>query len=213
MDAGVVFTTFLLVGVAELPDKTMIATLIMGSRARPLLVWTGAAAAFAIHTTIAVVAGGLIRLLPQHTVDIIVTVLFGLGALYLLVIPERAEIAKGTTEAMTAGAEAGAGGGAGTGGGGGWRGGGLKVVATAFGVILIGEIGDLTQLLTLNLSAHYHQPWSVFVGALAALLTVSAIGAYGGRALLRWLNVQVIRRIGGIVLLGFTAYGIYSLVT
>lgn len=198
MNAGVVFTTFLLVGIAEFPDKTMIATLIMGSRSRPLLVWLGAAGAFAVHTTIAVVAGGLIRLLPQHTVDIVVTVLFGLGALYLLAIPERAEIAKGRTETLTRD---------------GFGSGGSRVVLTAFLVILIGEIGDLTQLLTLNLSAHYHSPWSVFVGALAALLTVSAIGAYGGRALLRWLPVQVIRRIGGVVLLGFTAYGIYSLVT
>jgi putative Ca2+/H+ antiporter (TMEM165/GDT1 family) len=196
VSAGVVFTTFLLVGVAELPDKTMIATLIMGSRSRPLLVWIGAAAAFAVHTTIAVVAGHLITLLPKHIVDIVVTVLFGLGAAYLLLVPEREEIIKGAGEADAK-----------------WRAGTWGVILTAFGVILVGEIGDLTQLLTLNLAAHYHDPWSVFVGALAALLTVSAIGAYGGRALLRWLPVGVIRRIGGVVLLGFTAYGIYSLVT
>lgn len=200
MNAGVVFATFLLVGVAEFPDKTMIATLIMGSRSRPLFVWIGAGAAFVVHTTLAVVAGRLITLLPKHTVDIVVTVLFGLGALYLLLVPERAEVAKGTAEA--AGAEAAA-----------LSGGPWRVIAAAFGVILVGEFGDLTQILIINLSAHYHQPWSVFVGALAALLTVAAIGAYGGRALLRWLPVGVIRRAGGVVLLGFTAYGIYSLVT
>jgi putative Ca2+/H+ antiporter (TMEM165/GDT1 family) len=201
VSVGVVFATFLIIGVAEFPDKTMIATLIMGSRSRPLLVWIGASAAFAIHTTVAVVAGRLITLLPQHTVDIVVTILFGLGAAYLLFVPERAEIVKGTSEAAPT-EELGRGAGVAS----------MKVVATAFGVILVGEIGDLTQLLTMNLAAHYHDPWSVFVGALAALLTVSAIGAYGGRALLRWLPVQVIRRAGGVVLVGFTAYGIYSLV-
>jgi putative Ca2+/H+ antiporter (TMEM165/GDT1 family) len=200
VSAGVVFATFLLVGVAEFPDKTMIATLIMGSRSRPLLVWVGASAAFAIHTVLAVVAGRLITLLPHHVVEIVVTVMFGLGALYLLVVPERAEIDKGTAEA--AGEEEAAAGGSS------WR-----VVAAAFGVILVGEFGDLTQLLIINLSAHYHDPWSVFVGSLAALLTVAAIGAYGGRALLRWLPVAVIRRAGGVVLVGFTAYGIYSLVS
>jgi putative Ca2+/H+ antiporter (TMEM165/GDT1 family) len=200
VSAGVVLATFLLVGVAEFPDKTMIATLIMGSRSRPLLVWTGAAVAFAIHTTIAVVAGRLITLLPHDVVEIVVTVLFGMGAAYLLVVPERAEVVKGTAEAE-AEAEAAATGSS-------WR-----VVATAFGVILVGEFGDLTQLLIINLSAHYHDPWSVFVGALAALLSVAAIGAYGGRALLRWLPVTVIRRAGGVVLLGFAAYGIYSLVS
>ena len=86
-------------------------------------------------------------------------------------------------------------------------------MATAFGVILVGEFGDLTQLLTVNLTAHYHEPWSVFVGAYLALLTVSAIGAFGGKALLRVAPLSVIRRVGGVVLLGFTAYGIYSLVS
>ena len=43
-------------------------------------------------------------------------------------------------------------------------------------------------------------------------MTVAAVGAFGGRALLRVLPLAVIRRLGGVVLLGFAAYGIYSLV-
>ena len=59
---------------------------------------------------------------------------------------------------------------------------GAAACLTAFGVILVGEFGDLTQLLTVNLVAHYHQPVSVFVGALAALVTVSAAApSPGGR--------------------------------
>jgi hypothetical protein len=42
---------------------------------------------------------------------------------------------------------------------------------------------------------------------------VSAIGAFGGRALLRIQPLAVIRRGGGIVLLGFAAFSIYSLAT
>jgi putative Ca2+/H+ antiporter (TMEM165/GDT1 family) len=85
------------------------------------------------------------------------------------------------------------------------------VVATAFAVVLVGEFGDLTQLLTVNMVAHYHQPWSVFVGALLALMAAAALGAFGGRALLRVLPLARIRRIGGVVLLGFAAYNLYSL--
>ena len=53
----------------------------------------------------------------------------------------------------------------------------------------------------------------MFVGALAALVSVSALGAFGGRALLRVVPLAVIRRVGGLVLLGFAAYSIYALAT
>jgi putative Ca2+/H+ antiporter (TMEM165/GDT1 family) len=195
VNLALIATVFAVIAVAELPDKTMIATLVMGSRSRPVLVWIGASAAFAVHVTVAVVAGHLLTLLPHRAVEIVVTVLFLAGAAYLLFVPEKKEEEKGEAEAASVASPA-----------------GFGVVVTAFGVILIGEIGDLTQLLTVNLAAKYHQPLSVFIGALAALMSVAALGAFGGRALLRILPVGVIRRIGGLVLVGFAAYSIYSLV-
>jgi len=56
------------------------------------------------------------------------------------------------------------------------------------------------------------EPWSVLVGSLSALVGVAALGAFGGRALLRALPVAVLRRAGGLVLAGFAGYSIYSLV-
>lgn len=233
MSAAVVATVFVLVAAAELPDKTMIATLVMGSRSRPLPVWIGASAAFLVQVTIAVVAGRLLELLPHRDLEIVVTTLFAAGAVYLLLVPERNQESEGlrrasATRSDTARSdtarcdgeptdvavsvpspEAGAtvvtptkrtGRPA------------TRIMATAFGVILIGELGDLTQLLTVNLVDRYHQPISVFTGALGALVAVSALGAFGGQALLRFVPLAVIRRIGGAVLAGFAAYGIYSLV-
>ncbi len=196
MSAGVVATVFVLVAVAELPDKTMIATLVMGSRSRPALVWLGAAAAFLVQVGLAVAAGRAIELLPHESLEIVVTALFFAGALLLLVVPEWRARAKGEREAdqvkpvPTLP----------------W-----KVVATAFLVVFVGEFGDLTQLLTVNLVGKYHEPWSVFVGAYAGLLATSALGAFGGRVLLRVLPFEWIRRAGGLALLGFAAYGIYAL--
>jgi Ca2+/H+ antiporter, TMEM165/GDT1 family len=194
MSISVVAVVFALVALAELPDKTMIATLVMGSRSRPVLVWIGACSAFAVHVVLAVLAGHLLSLLPHRALEIVITVLFLSGAVYLLFVPERAEVEEGVREAGRAppGID-------------------VKVVGAAFGVILVGELGDLTQLLTVNLVARYHQPWSVFVGAFAALATVSAIGAFGGQALVRVLPLSRIRRVGGVVLLGFAGYTIYSL--
>lgn len=225
MSIGIVGVVFVIVAFAELPDKTMIATVVMGSRSRPILVWIGCSAAFAVHVGLAVVAGRLLMLLSHRDLLVITTVIFLAGATYLLVVPEGSEVQRGEQEAAKA------------------RptplsatnradpsnplrprpaGEGLSptssesrifgVIATAFGVILIGEFGDLTQLLTVNLVARYHQPLSVFVGALGALVAVSAIGSFGGRALLRVIPLTAIRRAGAIILIGFSAYNIYSII-
>jgi putative Ca2+/H+ antiporter (TMEM165/GDT1 family) len=191
VNLGTIATVFALIFVAELPDKTMIATLIMGSRYRPLLVWLGATIAFGLHAALAVAVGQLIRLLPHRWIEAVTALLFAAGAAYLLLVPERAAQAEGAAEADAAGV-------------------GLKTTGTAFTVIFVGEFGDLTQILTANLAAKYHDPAAVFIGAFTALAAVAALGAFGGRALLRMVPLALIRRGGGVLLAGFA---IYSLVT
>jgi putative Ca2+/H+ antiporter (TMEM165/GDT1 family) len=193
VNLGVVFTVYALIFVAELPDKTMIATLIMGSRYRPLLVWIGATSAFAIHAAVAVAVGQLLQLLPHKWIEGVTAVLFAAGAAYLLFVPEKEEEEEGEEEADSAGK-------------------GLRTVGAAFLVIFIGEFGDLTQILTANLAAKYHAPAEVFIGAFAALTTVASLGAFGGRALLRFLPLAVIRKVGGVLLAGFAIYTLVELV-
>jgi len=190
---SVIATVFVLIFVAELPDKTMIATLIMGSRYRPLLVWIGATSAFAIHAGIAVAVGQLLQLLPHKWIEGVTAVLFAAGAAYLLFVPEKEEEEEGEEEADSARR-------------------GLKTVGAAFLVIFIGEFGDLTQILTANLAAKYHSPAEVFIGAFAGLASVAALGAFGGRALLRFLPLAVIRKAGGVLLAGFAVYTLVQLV-
>jgi Ca2+/H+ antiporter, TMEM165/GDT1 family len=190
---GIILTVFALVFVAELPDKTMIATLIMGSRYRPVLVWLGASLAFFIHAVIAVAVGQLLQLLPHRWIEAVTALLFAAGAAYLLFVPEKEEEAEGEEEADTAAV-------------------GLKTVGAAFLVIFIGEFGDLTQILTANLAAKYHAPVEVFIGAFGALTAVAALGAFGGRALLRYLPLAVIRKAGGVLLAGFAVYTLVTLV-
>lgn len=193
MQLGLVLGVFALIFVAELPDKTMIATLIMGSRFRPILVWTGATAAFGIHAAVAVLAGGLLALLPHAWVEAVTALLFAGGAAYLLLVNETEEEVEGAEEVEEAPV-------------------GLRPIATAFVVIFVGEFGDLTQILTANLAAKYHQPLSVFVGAFTALATVAALGAFGGRALLKVLPLAVIRKAGGVLLAGFAVYTLVTLI-
>jgi putative Ca2+/H+ antiporter (TMEM165/GDT1 family) len=193
VNLSITLTVFLLIMLAELPDKTMIAVLIMGSRYRPLAVWIGAVAAFAVHVTVAVAVGRLLQLLPHRWVEGVTATLFAAGAAYLLLVPEKEQEEEGEEEADRARK-------------------GLRPVGTAFLVILVGEFGDLTQILTANLAAKYHSAVSVFVGALAGLAAASALAAFGGQALLRVLPVAIIRKAGGVVLVGFAVYTLVTLV-
>ena len=62
-----VVTAFATIFVAELPDKTMLATIVLSARfKRPLPVWIGAALALTLQMVIAVTAGRLLGLLPDR---------------------------------------------------------------------------------------------------------------------------------------------------
>jgi len=166
---------------------------VMSSRQRAFPVWLGAAAAFTVHAAIAVVAGSLLAHLPHRAVETVVAVLFGVGAGYLLFTKESKEVEEGEEEAARVADP-------------------RRVAMAAFGVIFVGEFGDLTQILAANLAAKYHDPWSVFVGAALGLATVCAVGVIGGRTLIRIVPLTVVRKTAGVLLAGLCAYTVYSAV-
>ena len=53
---AVAAAAFVLIFPVEFPDKTFVATLVLATRFRPLLVWIGVASAFLVQTIVAVVA-------------------------------------------------------------------------------------------------------------------------------------------------------------
>lgn len=65
LDLSTIAVVFGLIFLVELPDKTFIATLVMATRFRPLLVWIGVAAAFFVQTLVAVAIGGVLTKLPK----------------------------------------------------------------------------------------------------------------------------------------------------
>jgi putative Ca2+/H+ antiporter (TMEM165/GDT1 family) len=187
MNLSVVAITFGLIFVAELPDKTMIATIVLSSRYRALPVWIGAAGAMVVNSAVAVLAGRLLELLPHRWVEAVVAALFAGGALYLLLVKESTETREGEAEADKVRS-------------------GRRVALGAFTVIVVAELGDLTQILTANLVARYHSPLSVFVGSSTALVAVMGVGVIGGRVLLRVLPLATIRKVAGVVLVGFAIF-------
>lgn len=180
---GNALTAFLTIFPAELPDKTMIATLVLTSRfRRPLVVWAGVAAAFCAHVVVAVSAGTLLGKLPKTVVGIGTAVLFGVGAILLWRDAGRS-VGDGSvdagveSEAPTSSVST------------------RKVLATAFFTVLLAEWGDLTQLATAGLAAKRDDPIAVGLGALLALWSVAAIAAAAGRTLLRVAPLQLVQRL------------------
>ena len=77
MTVTIAVAVFPVIFLAELPDKSMFAALLLATRGRPISVWAGAALAFAVHTALAVTIGGvLFALLPPRVVEAIVALLF-----------------------------------------------------------------------------------------------------------------------------------------
>jgi putative Ca2+/H+ antiporter (TMEM165/GDT1 family) len=183
VDLAVVLTTFVVIFPAELPDKSMFASLVLGTRFRPLPVFVGIAAAFAVHVVIAVTIGSVFSLLPERLVLFVVAALFA-GGSALLLLGKDDEEEEGTAEAARAVADQRP----------------VRVALASFGVVFLGEWGDITQITTANLAARYRDPVSVGVGAVLALWSVAALAVTVGRGLLKRIPTRLVRRLTGVVL-------------
>lgn len=182
--------TFGVVFLAELPDKTALAGLVLGTRYRASYVFAGVAAAFLLHVTLAVAAGSVLTLLPQRIVHALTGVLFLGGAAVLLLKKgeDEEEIRRPENQSF-------------------W-----KVSAAGFMLILIAEFGDLTQIMTANIAARYDSPLSVGLGAVLALWAVAGLGIVGGRALMKKVPLRLITKIAVLLMTGLGVWSLYEAV-
>jgi putative Ca2+/H+ antiporter (TMEM165/GDT1 family) len=191
MHIAIIAAVFPIIFIGELPDKTMFASLVMSTRGSPLRVWLGAAGAFLVHVVIATTIGvALFHLVPHRVLDGIVAFMFLVGAVLAIREARKEEQEEGLVEKEAAS--------------------GRRVMTTAFLVIFLAEWGDLTQILTANLAAHYHSPLSVGVGAVLALWAVAGVAVIGGQGLLRFINIKTLRIVTAVVLLALAGYATWE---
>jgi putative Ca2+/H+ antiporter (TMEM165/GDT1 family) len=186
---AVIALVFGIVLIAELPDKTMFASLMLGTRFAARWVFVGAASAFLVHVIIAVTAGSLLGLLPHRLLESIIGVLFIAGAIFML--RESRSKEEGEEEAATVEGSSTAR----------W-----PAIAGSFAVIFIGEWGDITQIATANLAAKYDNPVAVGIGAVLGLWTAALLAITAGRSLLKIISVTLLHRIGAVIFFGFAIY-------
>ena len=185
---GIVFGTVL---VAELPDNSGLASLVLSTRYKPAAVFAGTTAAFTIHAVLAVAFGSLLSLLPHKIVQVAVAVVFLVGAVLVLRTDDDDD-----DEARLKADAAGF-----------W-----PVAATCFGVILLAELGDLSDITVANFAARYHDPVAVGIGSVLAFWLVAALAVMGGRRLVRILPMRWISRLAALVMVvmaGFTLAGTF----
>lgn len=179
---GICFGTIF---VAELPDNSGLASFVLGTRYRPGWVLAGAAAAFTVHVVLAVTFGSLLGLLPHRIVQFAVAAVFLIGA--GLVLRTDDDDDEALRKANAAGF---------------WA-----VATTSFAVILLAELGDLSDIMIANLAARYRDPVPVGIGSVLALWAVTAVALTGGRKLSQILPVRWITRLAAllmVVMAGFT---------
>jgi putative Ca2+/H+ antiporter (TMEM165/GDT1 family) len=185
--------TFLAVLPAELPDKTILAALILSSRYRPWYVFSGAAAAFLVQVTIGVAAGGAISLLPHRPVAGAAAAVFAVSA-FLLWRHKEEENPDADEEGGQDGVRAAF-----------W-----PVFGTSFAVVFLAEFGDLTQFMTVSLAARFHDPIAVGVGATLALWTAAAIAVLAGWRLLKLIPMRWVTRGAAVIMLVLAGTSLYS---
>jgi putative Ca2+/H+ antiporter (TMEM165/GDT1 family) len=188
-------TLFVIILLGELPDKSMFATLVLGTRGHRLAVWLGVALAFLVHVVIAVIAGGLLSLLPHPVVAGIAAALFLGGAIYVLREGEVEQAAGGvdaikTVEPVKTRSH-------------------HRMFVTAFLVIFIADWGDITQILIANFAARYSSPIEVGIAGVIALWTVAALAVAASRFLSR-LPMTAVRRVSAAIMVVLSAWSALS---
>jgi len=179
-------SVFVMIFLAELPDKTAFAAVLLAVRRRPLAVFLGAAGAFVVQSFVAVAFGGVLSLLPARVVRVGAGLMF-LGFAWAMWARDEVE----APDVEEAGGE-----------------GFTRAMGASFAVIFIAEWGDLTQLATAALAAKHGRPLTVFLAATSALWCVAALAVAAGHHLKRSFNPRRLEQAAAAM---FALVGFYFL--
>jgi putative Ca2+/H+ antiporter (TMEM165/GDT1 family) len=188
-DLAVAFGTIF---VAELPDKTMVATLVLATAMpRRLAVWLGVSAGYLVHVVVAVAAGSLLARLPEEPVRAVVAAMFVAGG----VVTWRSAGAGEEHDDGSHTADS-------------WA----RTFLVAASVILVAEFADFTQLATAGLAASADSAAAVLAGAFLALSSVAGLAVLAGDRIVRVVPLPTVRRAAAALFLVLGALAALSLV-
>ena len=176
LDWKLFLSTFVVIFIAELPDKTALAVLMVSSRRNPLGIYLGVCAAYLVHNSVAVLAGSFLTLLPHHWVQTGAGILFIVFALMMWL--QRGEARR--KPQLERGVPF-------------W-----KSAWTGFFVIFVAEWGDLTQLATATLAAKSGQPLTIYLASTSALWIASSLFVLAGYYSQKFIPHRLLQILAGL---------------
>ena len=172
-------STFTLVALAELGDKSQLVCMTLAARHRHWPVILGATTAFLVLNALAVLFGaGVAVWVPERATAGLVAVLFGVFGIHALLKPGDDE-SEDVEESS-----------------------GHGIFLTTLLLIFVAEFGDKTQIAVAGLASSL-APLPVWLGASSALVMVSVLGVWAGRTVLQRLPLHWLHRASGAVFLLF----------
>ena len=176
---SITLSTFTLIALAEIGDKSQLVCMTLAARHRHWPVLLGASVAFLVLNVLAVLFGaGVAAWVPERLMAGIVAVLFAVFGIHALRSVDDWD-AEDVTEKP-----------------------GHGIFFTTLLLILVAEFGDKTQIAVAGLASSL-APTPVWIGASAALVAISALGVWAGRTLLQRLPLHWLHRVSGAVFLVF----------
>ena len=180
-------TSFVLIAVAEMGDKSQLVCMTLASRHRAIPVLAGAIAAFALLNTLAVVFGAAIAdVLPDYVVAASVAALFAGFGLHGLLNHADEDDDGDVVEKS-----------------------GHNIFFTTFLLIMVAEFGDKTQLAVVAFSSTA-EALAVWLGSTLALSFTSGLGVWAGRTVLQRLPLRLLHKISGMLFLMLAAVAAYQ---
>ena len=183
------FSTFTLIALAEIGDKSQLVCMTLAARHRHWPVMLGAATAFLALNALAVLFGASVAAwVPERVTAGLVAVLFGAYGIHALYKQDEGESVDVVERS------------------------GRGIFLTTLLLIFVAEFGDKTQIAVAGLAGSF-DALPVWLGATAALLIISALGVWAGRTVLQRLPLLWLHRISGGIFLLFALLAAWRAVT
>ncbi|MEE8403072.1 MAG: TMEM165/GDT1 family protein [Candidatus Hydrothermarchaeaceae archaeon] len=183
IDALPLFSTFAIIALAELGDKTQLLAMAFAIRYKLRDVLASVFAASALLMLLAVLVGRtLFILIPASYIQLTAGALFLLFAFWIFYSDEVEESASFDKTPVLA----------------------------VFGAFILAEIGDKTQLAAIALTVKYNVLFEVWAGATAGMFAVNGIGIIAGSMMGAHLPQKLIKRIAAGLFFVFGAATLYG---
>lgn len=178
--------SFILIFVAEFGDKSQLVCMTLAAKHRPWPVLFGAVIAFAVLNLLAVLFGTVVASwIPEFWLSLIIACLFGFFGIQSLIFQDESDDGEKSPPSNH------------------------SLFITALLMIFVAEFGDKTQLAVAGLASTY-QGLMVWLGATLALLLTTALGVTAGQKLLKFIPINMIHKLSGLLFLAFSALALYQ---